>query len=229
RMKRAIDLLGAVAGPGASPEAARWAAAITAANAATPEVADALARSITPPSGSSLAWTTATFAGISAAGAATARAIAVMNEAPGADPWLPWWIPLTVCVPALIVIVASRSQARADARTASLRAAASLGLELINCGVPASLAAGIAAYLYELEPQDEQRFTATEAPNQLDERQRIAMNLAVLAGQQTPDRGPLALTMLAAGMLFIVFIFFLLTYLGLLEGGLSILRNIASS
>ncbi|MEO1336806.1 MAG: hypothetical protein AAFV29_14260 [Myxococcota bacterium] len=217
-----------MAGTDASPEADRWAAELKASNVATPDVADVIARSLAPPARRGTAWTTATFVGITAAGAATARAIAVMNEAPGATPWLPWWVPLAVCVPALLAIVVSQSQARTAARVASLQAAARLGLELLNCGVPPSLATGIAAYLYELEPQDEQRLSAVEPSVDLDERQRTAMTLAVLAGKHAPERNQLIMTTLAAGLLFAVFVFFLMAYFGLLDGGLSLIQDLGT-
>ena len=216
-MKTAIDLLAAVAGGPATPEAERCARGLRAAGFATPEVANTIARAREPGATSSITWTVATFTGIVIASLTTARAIWVMNAAPAMTPLIPWWTPLLAAFPGLVILLTAAARARADAARAQRHAAARLGLELLGSGMPEELVVDIAAHLYSLD--DDARRHLAQPPvssSAATGRQRVALALAVHAADAPPERGRTASTVLGGLLVLALFATFFLVYFDLI-------------
>ena len=214
-MKAAIDLLSAIAGGPATAEARACATRLRDAGAATPDIANAIARAPEPSATASITWILVTFSGIVIASLATARAISVMNSAPGMTPIIPWWTPTLVVIPGLLVIFGSAARARADADRAATQAAARLGLDLLGHGMPERLAVEVASHLYGLDEESRRAFgqSAWSAAASTTPRQRVALALALHATKEPAKRRRVASTLLAGLLVLALFVVFFLVYL----------------
>ena len=225
-MTRALELISAIAQGGGSLQAQRWAQALSAEKRATPVVIDTLARAPDVTGGPSLGWHIATVAGIAVAGLATARALFAMNAQRESVPWLPWWLPLVVVVPALAAVLTPTLRARSGSRQARFQAAAQLGLNLLRHEVPAELAIDVAAFVYELDSETRARLSGTsDIPGELRDasspakRAAIALATHAHAGVSAAP-GPGLASVVATSILAILSVLFLLVYLDVLDASL---------
>ncbi len=149
-MKRALELMTALANGPAPPEAALWARSLRQTTAATPEVAAVVARAPPVSAGASVAARIITIAVVAGLAAVTAKAIALMSPPP--EPALiPWWIPFVVVTPTLGIVVASLLSIQRKLRRAALDAGHRLADELQRHDVTRTLAVEAAVYVYQLD------------------------------------------------------------------------------
>lgn len=222
-MKNAVDLLAALADGPSTDDARALASTLRQAGAATPEVADAIARAHPPPVPPSLAWRIATFTVIAGAGLATARAVWFMNQAPGVTPIVMWWVPLVVTAPAAIVALAAIPQQRAEMRRAHVQLAARHGLELLARGVPHDVVIDVVVFIYGLEAKARRTLehppSASASPSAPAEH-RAATVLAMNAHQAGPTQRTGLLTAFAAILVLVGFLLFFTVYFQVINGGM---------
>lgn len=226
-MNPTADLLAALSGRDASPTATRWATDVRSSGAAPSAVATALAEAPTVSTSSHAAWRGATLLGIVTAGLATARAIHVMNEAPGMSATIPWWLPLVLVVLGILTL-GTRRVARPDQRARQILAARA-ALSLRRLGVPPALILDAVQSMYALDAEARRRLSdpGPRAPVETDAHFVLALARSayppfLVADVETSlrrDRQKQALGLTAAAAVVIggLFLTFLVAYLQLLD------------